>query len=273
MGIGGRTQGVTKVLEHKHWRKIHHQLEKYFSPFFLQRLSLPPGSYFVADSQNDLVFCYLPNPFPLNVGFLEFPFTIHQHHAKFFESEGPFSAGRRFDSHSPHASHHGISGVMSGILKAHKATHLPTLRFLSPLVKEIQRIIRDRLPEVWNSFPKPDPAFPSIGGSIFQTVALNYCTSCAFHRDSSDDLPAWIYYFDSFEKGELYAPELGIDIPVSPKSLLGLHGKWVFHRALPHTGIRSSVSFYCHYTHLSYPKFETLSPEISVLMTKIDWAI
>jgi hypothetical protein len=37
----------------------------------------------------------------------------------------------------------------------------------------------------------------------------------AFHQNSSDTLPAWIYYFDFFEKGALFIPELGITIYVS----------------------------------------------------------
>ena len=139
--------------------------------------------------------------------------------------------------------------------------------------KKIQRIIRDSFPNIWNTFPQPDPAFPTIGGSVFQSVALNYRTFCAYHRDSADDLPAWIYYFDFFEKGELYLPELGIDIPVAPTSLLGLNGKYVFHTALPHTGFRSSFSLYCHYSKFSYPKFSSLSPEVVELTTKIDWAL
>jgi hypothetical protein len=45
---------------------------------------------------------------------------------------------------------------------------------------------------------------------------MNFRTSMVYHRDPLDILPAWVYYFDSFEQGALSVPELGINIPVRP---------------------------------------------------------
>ena len=163
---------------------------------------------------------------------------------------------------------------MNGVLVSFKHTHIPTLKFLAPLARAIQKAIRDFSPDLWdwiiNSLP---PDFPSIGGSIFQSIAINYWASCVLHRDVSDHLPSWIYYFDSFEKGELCLPELGINIPVHPTSLLGVHGMYFFHRVLPSEGDRSSISFYSHFSKFSFPNFLRCSPEILQLTSELDWRI
>jgi hypothetical protein len=272
-GIGGRTLGLTKALEHLHWSAIHTNLRKFFAAF-PPCLTLPTATYHVSDNQDELVFCYLPSPFPPEIAFDSFPFDLHSHHQQFFVTEGPFSAGRRFESHMPHASHHGISDVSGGILNHHNNTHIPTLRFLSPLAKAIQNLIRLHCPELWETILQQlPPDFPSIGGSIFQTIALNYRTSSSFHRDVGDQLPAWIYYFDSFEEGHLSLPEFGINIPVAPKSLLGLHGKYFFHGVLPSRGYRSSISFYSHFSKQSYPTFQSVSDIIHEISKNLDWAI
>jgi hypothetical protein len=80
--------------------------------------------------------------------------------------------------------------------------------FFSPLVKEMQRIIRDQFPDLWKFISENSiPNFPTIGGSIFQSIALNFRASTIWHRDVSDELPAWIYCFDSFTGGELSLPK------------------------------------------------------------------
>jgi hypothetical protein len=93
---------------------------------------------------------------------------------------------------------------------------------------------------------------PTLGSSILQSSAANFRTSVVYPLDT---LPAWVYYFDSFEQGALSGPELGINIPVGPKSLLGLNGKCIFRGAVPHTRTRSSISFYCYYSVGTFPNF------------------
>lgn len=273
-GIGGRTIGLTHAREHLHWVSLHKQIASYFSPLLSNCLPLPCQNFHVLDKKNNLALCFLPNSLPPAISFLKFPKALHEHHLKFFESEGPFSAGRRFGSHSPHASHHGVAGVMNGILLPHKHTHLPTLKFLAPLARAIQQAIKDFSQDLWDWIKDLlPPDFPSIGGSIFQSIAINYRAACVLHRDVSDHLPSWIYYFDSFQNGELSVPELGINIPVRPTSLLGIHGKYFFHGVLPYTGTRSSISFYSHYSKFSFPKFSKCSPEIVELISQLNWRI
>jgi hypothetical protein len=79
--------------------------------------------------------------------------------------------------------------------------------------------------------------------------------------------------FDSFTGGELSLPELGINIPVAPQSLLGLNGKFLFHGVLALECHSSSISFYSHYSKFSVPNFSSMTPEITKLMNQIDWKI
>jgi hypothetical protein len=126
--------------------------------------TLPFRKFSVLDSENIPVFAFAPASFPPEISFLTFPPELNEHHRQFFVNEGPFCVRRRFPSHSAHASHHGISLVMNGRLLHHADTHFPTLHFLSPLVKEMQRIIRDQFPEMWkfiseNSIPPSEVLF------------------------------------------------------------------------------------------------------------------
>jgi hypothetical protein len=94
-----------------------------------------------------------------------------------------------------------------------------------------------------------------------------------YHRDFLDILPTWVYYFDFFEQGALFVSELGINIPVRPRSLLGLNGKYFFHGALPYKKTRSLIAFYYHYSKETFPKFSSFLSEISFLMDQLDWSI
>lgn len=266
--------GSTKNLRHLHWQQLHLQISSFFAPLMTECITLPLSSFRVEDSTGNLAFLFLPDPLPPEDAFVSFPGNLQAHYEAHFLTEGPFSACRRFDSHSANASHHGVSGVFKGELKHHKETHLPTLQFLAPLAKAIQRFLKDSYPDIWDDIVTQLPTnFPTIGGSIFQSIALNYRCSSVLHRDVSDSLPAWIYYFDDFSGGQLCLPELGINIPVRPQSLLGLHGKYMFHSVLQHQGTRSSISFYIHYSSISQPAFDSVSPVISSLMSDLDWSI
>lgn len=166
-------------------------------------ITLPLSSFRVEDSTGNLAFLFLPDPLPPEDAFVSFPGNLQAHYEAHFLTEGPFSACRRFDSHSANASHHGVSGVFKGELKHHKETHLPTFQFLAPLAKAIQRFLKDSYPDIWDDIVTQLPTnFPTIGGSIFQSIALNYRCSSVLHRDVSDSLPAWIYYFDDFSGGQ-----------------------------------------------------------------------
>ena len=273
-GIGGRTLGSTKHLRHLHWKELHRQISSFFAPLMAQCITLPLSSFLVEDSSRTLAFLFLPKLLPPEAAFLSFPPNLQAYHEGHFQDEGPFNACRRFDSHSAGASHHGISGVFKGQLKHYKETHIPTLEFLAPLAKAIQRLIKNSFPDIWEGILSDLPTdFPTIGGSIFQSIAVNYRCSSVLHRDVSDSLLAWIYYFDDFDDGQLCLPELGINIPVRPQSLFGLHGKYMFHSVLQHKGTRSSISFYVHYSTISQPAFDSVSPVVSFLMSDIDWSI
>ena len=268
-GIRGRTLGDTQKLEHLHWSELHPRISLFFAPLMESSSTLPKKTLHVRDSEGEMALCFFPSPFTSS--FRNFPKYLHLHHEQFFVTEGGFCAGRRFPSHSPHASHHGISQVYNGTLMHHSSTHVPTLKFLSPLAKEIQRLIWKTYPDLWKKINESLPPWKGIGGSIFQSIALNYRASTVLHRDVSDELPAWIYYFDDFEAGELWIPELGIKVPVESTSLVGLHGKYLFHSVLPHKGFRSSISFYCHHSFLHSPSFSKVSDVVSTCQHHIDW--
>jgi hypothetical protein len=162
---------------------------------------------------------------------------------------------------------------MNGVLQHHQETNLELLKFLSPLAKALQKTIFTRWPKVWEMLRKKNPSWPGLGGSIFQTIAVNYRTSTTLHRDEGDFQMAWIYYFNDFSGGELEIPELRIKIPVQPCTLCGLHGRMLYHGVAPHTGHRSSISFYSHYIHGNDNAVKNFSELVLWMQTNLDWAL
>jgi hypothetical protein len=250
---------------------MHIQISEFFSKY--GQVKLTPGIWQVVDSVRQLAVCFLPSVILEPIGFFKFPSKLRKWHSEIFEKDPAFRTSRRFLTHSSHATHHGMSSVQNGMLMAHHETHFPTLEFLSPLVIQIQKLIKAHCPEIWNTMVNELPDFPGIGGSVFQSVAINYECSVCLHRDASDDMPAWIYYFGEFENGELWIPELGIAIPVKPLDLVGLHGKYLFHGVLKHSGSRSSISFYSHWNKYNQPNFLKTHPTIRKLQNELCWKI
>jgi hypothetical protein len=98
------------------------------------------------DSKNIPVFAFAPVPFSPEISFLTFPLKLNEHYWQFFD-ESPFCARKRFDSYSAHAFYYGILTMMLDCLMHYPSTHFLTIHFLFPLMKGIQRIIRDQFPE------------------------------------------------------------------------------------------------------------------------------
>jgi len=251
---------------------MHHQLESHFAEN-LTRLRMLPSHHQISvfDANNVPCILYTPKLCTTSGSFLHLPSSLHNAARDYFRKDGPFTAGRRFKTHQPQGSHHGISGVSHGILQSYSHTSFALLSFFSPLAIAIQRSIKEFWPEVWQWILERLPAFTGIGGSIFQTIALNYRTNCALHRDVADRNLSWTYYFDDFSRGEVEIPEMEYAIPVQPRSLLGLNGNFFFHRAAAYAGERSCVTLYFHYSKDYEPKYSSISPNVIKLQHSLNW--